>query len=66
MKAQDKTTVGRRNFFRLLGTGAAAGAMAPLGKEAAADTENEDEKRKARYRESDEVKAYYRVNRYPR
>jgi hypothetical protein len=40
--------------------------MAPLGKEAAADTENEDEKRKARYRESDEVKAYYRVNRYPR
>jgi hypothetical protein len=66
MKAQDKTTVGRRNFFRLLGTGAAAGAMAPLGKEAAADTENEDEKRKARYRESDEVKAYYRVNRYPK
>ena len=66
MKAQDKTTVGRRNFFRLLGTGAAAGAMAPLEKEAAADTEKEDEKRKARYRESDEVKAYYRVNRYPK
>jgi hypothetical protein len=65
MKAEHKTTVGRRNFFRLLGTGAAAGAMAPLGKQAAADTENEDEKRKARYRESDEVKTYYRVNRYP-
>jgi hypothetical protein len=66
MKAEHKTTVGRRNFFRLLGTGAAAGAMAPLGKQAAADTENEDEKRKARYRESDEVKTYYRVNRYPK
>jgi hypothetical protein len=67
MKAQDKTTVGRRNFFRLLGTGAAAGAMAPLAKEeAAADSEKEDEKRKARYRESDEVKTYYRVNRYPK
>jgi hypothetical protein len=66
MKAQDKTTVGRRNFFRLLGTGAAAGAMAPLAKEAAADSETEDEKRKPRYRESDEVKNYYRVNRYPK
>jgi hypothetical protein len=66
MKAQDKTTVGRRNFFRLLGTGAAAGAMAPLAKEAAADSETEDEKRKVRYRESDEVKTYYRVNRYPK
>jgi hypothetical protein len=66
MKAQDNTTVGRRNFFRLLGTGAAAGAMAPLAKEAAADSETEDEKRKPRYRESDEVKNYYRVNRYPK
>jgi hypothetical protein len=66
MKAQDKTTVGRRNFFRLLGTGAAAGAMAPLAKEAAADSETEDEKRKPRYRESNEVKNYYRVNRYPK
>jgi hypothetical protein len=66
MKAQDETTVGRRNFFRLLGTGAAAGAMVPLGKEAAADSEKEDEKRKSRYRESDEVKTYYRVNRYPK
>ena len=66
MTAQEKTGVGRRSFFRLIGTGAAAGAMAPLGREAAADSETEDEKRKARYRESDEVKAYYRVNRYPK
>jgi hypothetical protein len=66
MKAQDKTTVGRRNFFRLLGTGAAAGALAPLGNGAAADSEKQDEKLKSRYRESDEVKTYYRVNRYPK
>jgi hypothetical protein len=66
MKAQNKTTVGRRSFFRLIGTGAAAGAIAPLARKAAADSENEDEKRKARYRESDEVKTYYRVNRYPK
>jgi hypothetical protein len=66
MKAQDKTTVARRSFFRLIGTGAAVGAVAPLGQEAAADSEKEDEKRKPRYRESDEVKTYYRVNRYPK
>lgn len=66
MKAQNKSAVGRRNFFRLLGSGAAAGALAPLGKEAAADNEKQDEKVKARYRESDEVKTYYRVNRYPK
>ena len=66
MKAEDKTTVGRRSFFRLIGTGAAASAMAPPGREAAADSEKEDEKRKARYRESEEVKTYYRVNRYPK
>ena len=66
MMAQKKTSVGRRGFFRLVGTGAAAGAMAPLGREAAADSEKEDEKRKARYRESDEVMTYYRVNRYPK
>ena len=65
MKADDKTTVGRRGFFRLIGTGAAAGAIAPLGR-AEADSEKEDEKRKPRYRESEEVKTYYRVNRYPK
>src|SRR5580704_8006013 len=66
MKADDKTTVGRRGFFRLIGTGAAAGAIAPLRRAAAADSEKEDEKRKPRYRESEEVKTYYRVNRYPK
>ena len=30
-----------------------------------ADTENNDEKRKARYKETDHVKTFYRVNRYP-
>jgi hypothetical protein len=65
MSAQSKTIVGRRRFFRVLGVGAVAGAMAPLTREAAADSESNDEKRKARYKETDHVKAYYRVNRYP-
>ena len=66
MKARDKAAVGRRSFFQLIGAGAAAGAIAPLARNAAADSETEDEKRKARYRDSDEVKTYYRVNRYPK
>jgi len=35
------------------------------GAAAAADTENNDEKRKARYKETEHVKTFYRVNRYP-
>ena len=61
------TKLGRRDFLRALGAGAgvAVATAAPLASEAVADTENNDEKRKARYKESDHVKAYYRVNRYP-
>ncbi len=65
MKAQGKLNFGRRQFFRVLGAGTAAGAVGPLATEAVADSESNDEKRKARYRETDEVKTYYRVNRYP-
>jgi hypothetical protein len=59
--------VGRRDFLRTLGAGAgvAVTAAGPLAEEAAADSETNDEKRKARYKETDHVKAYYRVNRYP-
>jgi hypothetical protein len=65
MKAQSKTTVGRREFLRVMGVGAgAAAATAPLGT-AQADTETNDEKRKARYQETDHVKKFYSVNRYP-
>jgi hypothetical protein len=65
MKAQGKTTIGRRGFLRAVGVGVGAAAAAPLGGEAKADTETNDEKRKARYKETDHVKAFYRVNRYP-
>jgi hypothetical protein len=66
-KTQNKTRVARRDFLRVLGAGAgvAATAAAPLTTMAKADTENNDEKRKARYKETDHVKAFYRVNRYP-
>ena len=67
MKEQDKTKVGRRDFLRALGAGAgvAVTAVAPLATPAMADSESNDEKRKARYKETDHVKAFYRVNRFP-
>jgi hypothetical protein len=65
MQSRQKTTVGRREFLRVLGTGATVAAAAPLATQAKADTETNDEKRKARYKETDHVKTFYRVNRYP-
>ena len=68
MKDEKKITVGRRDFLRKLSVGAVgAGATltVPLMAPAQADSETNDEKRKARYKETDHVKAFYRVNRYP-
>lgn len=67
MKTNKKVTVGRRDFLRVLGTGAVGAGVASGGNTlpALADSETNDEKRKARYTESDDVKAFYRVNRYP-
>jgi hypothetical protein len=66
MKMESKTTLGRRQFLRALGVGAAVTSAAPLATEAMADSERNDEKRKARYQaNSFEVQTYYRVNRYP-
>ncbi len=65
MKQQDKTKVGRRDFLRVLSAGAGAAAVTPIATAAKADSETNDEKRKARYKETDHVKTFYRVNRYP-
>ena len=66
MTKEQKPKVGRREFLRTLGAGATvAVAAAPLAGEARADTESNDEKRKSRYRETEHVKTFYRVNRYP-
>jgi hypothetical protein len=67
MKKERKATLGRREFLRTLGVGTAAvAASGPLAGEACADTETNDEKRKARYQpNSAEVQTFYRVNRYP-
>ncbi|MET3312177.1 TorA maturation chaperone TorD [Bradyrhizobium japonicum] len=68
MSEDRKATVGRRDFLRKVGAGtlgAGATLATPLVGSAQADSETNDEKRKARYKETDHVKAFYRVNRYP-
>jgi GH24 family phage-related lysozyme (muramidase) len=68
MRDGKKTTVGRRDFLRKVGigtVGAGATLATPLVMPAQADSETDQEKRKARYKETEHVKTYYRVNRYP-
>jgi hypothetical protein len=61
-----KAKLGRREFLRALGAGGtlAAASAGPLSGEAVADTETSQEKRKSRYRATEHVKTFYRVNRY--
>jgi len=61
-----KAKLGRRAFLRALGAGAtvAAASVGPLAGDAVADTESNQEKRKSRYRATEHVKTFYRVNRY--
>jgi hypothetical protein len=69
MDKQHKSGVHRRGFLNGLIAGLAGGSVtAATGRlvtDARAGTESSDEKRKSRYRVSDEVKTYYRVNSYP-
>jgi hypothetical protein len=63
-KSQAMAAVDRRRFFMMGGSAVAAVAVVPLaGTEAVAD-ESQAERVKARYKETDHVKNYYRVNRY--
>jgi hypothetical protein len=65
VKAQGKLNLGRRQFFRVLGAGTAAGTIGPLAA-VATETVETAKKRRARYQaNSPEVQTFYRVNRYP-
>jgi hypothetical protein len=60
---QDSNAKVRRDLLRALGAGASSAQVS----EAQAYSENNDEKRKARYQaDSADVKAFYRVNNYPK
>lgn len=65
MASEREIAIGRRSFLRVLGVGATTTLTASLATEAEADSESYDEKRKARYKVTDDVKNFYRVNRYP-
>jgi len=67
MAGQQEAKLGRRAFLRTLAAGATAavGTASPINEAARADSATTDEKRRARYRETDHVNAFYRVNRYP-
>ena len=61
---QDAKGFDRRRLFLMGGSAVAAAAVVPLaGSQAEAD-ESQAERVKARYKETDHVKNYYRVNRY--
>ena len=56
--------VGRRGFFKAIAGVGAAAALGAGGVAPAIAQETGDERTKARYQETDHVKAYYRTNRY--
>lgn len=68
MRKLYKTTIGRRQLLRAGIVGLVATATSTLGSgTVTADTETNDDKRKARYQaNSSEVQSFYRVNRYPK
>ena len=65
-KKMPDQAVDRRGFLKSVGgasvaAAAVAGAVAPAAAQA---VETDADRKKARYRESDHIKAYYRTNRY--
>ena len=66
MKQDSNAKVDRRDLLRALGAGAVVLPSAQVS-EAQAYSESNDEKRKTRYKaDSEHIKAFYRVNHYPK
>ncbi len=68
MHDKPKTMMNRRNFLGALGGASAVAAATAAGTFSADEAQAYDpgeEETKARYRETDHVKAFYRVNAYP-
>jgi hypothetical protein len=62
-RSQTKPTVARRDVLRAMAAGVGAAAV-PLAS-STQPAEAKEDKQTARYRPSDHIEAYYRVNRYP-
>jgi hypothetical protein len=63
-KSGQAAGVDRRRFFMMGGSAVAAAAVVPLASGEAEAEESQAERVKARYKETEHVKNYYRVNRY--
>ena len=63
-KSKKAAGVDRRRFFMMGGSAVVAAAAVPLASGEAVADESQAERVKARYKETDHVKNYYRVNRY--
>ena len=63
-KPLDARGLDRRRLFMMGGSVVAAAAVVPLGGGEAIADESQPERIKARYKETDHVKNFYRVNRY--
>ena len=69
-KPSDSTVLARKGkaesgiLFLMGGSAVAAAAVVPLASSEAEADESQSERVKARYKETDHVKNYYRVNRY--
>ncbi len=70
MKTKDQGNIGRREFLRVMGLSVGAGAglavaaAAPLATEAQAAESMQEAKKKRYNPNSEDVKNFYRVNRY--
>ncbi|KAB1070826.1 formate dehydrogenase [Methylobacterium planeticum] len=67
MRQEKKGGIGRRQFFRTIGGGSAVAAatlISPISTTEAQAYDPGSEETKARYRETDHVKAFYRTNGY--
>jgi hypothetical protein len=62
--AQEQASLGRRGFLGVLGLGIVALARPDPLAAASVKSSPDEEERKARYRETEHVKTFYRVNRY--
>jgi hypothetical protein len=63
-ESKEAAGVDRRRFFLMGGSAVAAAGTVPLASGEAVADESQAERVKARYKETDHVKNYYRVNRY--
>jgi hypothetical protein len=67
MTKEERKGLGRRGFLGMFAGATAVTASVAVGTGAVTEAhaqETDDDKRKARYQETDHVQAYYRTNRY--